>query len=525
MRFDELATLRPLERTNLKMISTALPNNPRLSIESVNCSSDESGQTSSTSSAHHINNNNIVSLTAPAKPESIQPPAPSTSFGVFPPSEPSHQGEIQTSEIGKSSFFSLLSFLSRSFGRLDNSHFLEEFPLNSTRRGVGPQGQSLATRSPQTTTSPYIIISPPSARPKPYHQASRSMNDLSLSIVNTPMRQQQHQLPSYTEVATTGSLTLSRRKSLPNMPPLYDQLRPSSPTSSIFSSSTKFSYLGDESLPAYTNQLFLIAQMPRKMEFTKPGVVSQDRKWKRVWCVLEGTKFGVYKVRDVRSVWEGVIGAGDGSVIAVPETRKEKEQRKEIQFWESRRRKEEQERRFLQEGLGPFSSDDEDEEDLTLCPSSSSTSLGRTPSQSRSSLSSGRPHLHVPFRTRTLATSPSRIFSSTNSASNNNTTNPEKPDSSLLIKEYTLQHAESGLGTDYTKRRNVIRVRMEGEQFLLQAKDVNDVVKWIEALQAAANIALDLDERPMPRGPIFPRRGRGRRVRTRDASEVVVEGA
>jgi hypothetical protein len=49
-----------------------------------------------------------------------------------------------------------------------------------------------------------------------------------------------------------------------------------------------------------------------------------------------------------------------------------------------------------------------------------------------------------------------------------------------LIHKYSLQHAESGLATDYLKRRNVIRVRLEGEQFLLQLPGVEDVVEWIE---------------------------------------------
>ncbi|KAF8903285.1 hypothetical protein CPB84DRAFT_1678165 [Gymnopilus junonius] len=80
-----------------------------------------------------------------------------------------------------------------------------------------------------------------------------------------------------------------------------------------------------------------------------------------------------------------------------------------------------------------------------------------------------------------------------------------EPDEADLIRAYTMQNAESGLGNDYLKRKNVIRVRLEGEQFLLQAKDVDSVIMWIEGLQAATNIALDLDERPMPRGPIFPR--------------------
>ncbi|KAI0029124.1 hypothetical protein K488DRAFT_30567, partial [Vararia minispora EC-137] len=79
------------------------------------------------------------------------------------------------------------------------------------------------------------------------------------------------------------------------------------------------------------------------------------------------------------------------------------------------------------------------------------------------------------------------------------------PEPRDLTRQYTLQHAESGLASDYHKRRNVIRCRMEGEQFLLQAVDVQGVVDWIEGFQAAANIALDLDERPMPRGPLFPR--------------------
>ena len=59
------------------------------------------------------------------------------------------------------------------------------------------------------------------------------------------------------------------------------------------------------------------------------------------------------------------------------------------------------------------------------------------------------------------------------------TTDPE-PDEADLIRQYTMQNAESGLGSDYVKRKNVIRVRLEGEQFLLQAKDIESVIEWIE---------------------------------------------
>lgn len=54
------------------------------------------------------------------------------------------------------------------------------------------------------------------------------------------------------------------------------------------------------------------------------------------------------------------------------------------------------------------------------------------------------------------------------------------PDPGDLVREYTLQNAESGIGNDYSKRKNVIRLRLEGEQFLLQARDVTGVVEWIE---------------------------------------------
>lgn len=80
-----------------------------------------------------------------------------------------------------------------------------------------------------------------------------------------------------------------------------------------------------------------------------------------------------------------------------------------------------------------------------------------------------------------------------------------EPDPGDLIKTYTLQYAECGLGLDYLKRRNVVRVKVEGEQFLVQGKDAIEVVAWIEGIQTGANVALDLDERPMPRGPLFPR--------------------
>lgn len=71
--------------------------------------------------------------------------------------------------------------------------------------------------------------------------------------------------------------------------------------------------------------------------------------------------------------------------------------------------------------------------------------------------------------------------------------------SNQLVKAYSLQNAESGLAADYVKKKNVVRVRLGGEQFLMETGSPKEVVDWIEAFQAATNVALDLDERPMPK--------------------------
>ncbi|PPQ79219.1 hypothetical protein CVT26_000668 [Gymnopilus dilepis] len=77
---------------------------------------------------------------------------------------------------------------------------------------------------------------------------------------------------------------------------------------------------GQEKLPPYTNDIYLRAIMPRKMEFSAPGVQAKDRKWRRVLCVLEGTVFKVYKVPAGKGVsvigewWESKVGAGDVSM-------------------------------------------------------------------------------------------------------------------------------------------------------------------------------------------------------------------
>ncbi|KAL3425226.1 hypothetical protein PVAG01_04507 [Phlyctema vagabunda] len=81
----------------------------------------------------------------------------------------------------------------------------------------------------------------------------------------------------------------------------------------------------------------------------------------------------------------------------------------------------------------------------------------------------------------------------------------------VLVKSYNLQHADVGIAADYLKRPYVIRVRAEGDQFLLSCKRIETFVQWLQSLCAAIDLAPPLDEREIPKDHSVPRSGRVRR--------------
>lgn len=97
------------------------------------------------------------------------------------------------------------------------------------------------------------------------------------------------------------------------------------------------------------------------------------------------------------------------------------------------------------------------------------------PSTSTTSTGSDAKDVHLFNAPRKLS-----VSSSIGSASSQSTSIASHFQQNQLIKVYTLQNAESGLAADYVKRKNVVRVRSEGEQFLLQTDSARDVVDWIE---------------------------------------------
>lgn len=346
---------------------------------------------------------------------------------------------------------------------------------------------------------------PPTPKDRPaalYHQASRSMVDLlsrqrrDLSIIDEETKGKGRATDSVASTAATEMNILSegprvqRRRSLPTFteatePPPYPSLEiPTRPAPRVFPRDEE----GMERLPPYTNDILLSAILPRKVEFTSPGVQSRDRKWRRALCVLEGTAFRVFEppasvvgIGAVGRWWERRVGVGDlTSTAPLPKMTG-------TAFPESQK---------IDRDLDGV----EDPPTVTLSPLRK-PKLHPTGFLHRNNNTSGsssrRQSGEIHREDGRLSASASRLSISSNTAgrpsvsSRKGAASPMSkgsaqheygpcPRKCQALRVYTLQHAESGLASDYIKRRNVIRVRMEGEQFLLQAPSVQAVVEWIE---------------------------------------------
>lgn len=438
------------------------------------------------------------------------------------------------------------------------------------------------------TPTPSLYRAQPSLEvnhvPTLYHAPSHSMIDLSVSRRHSRKKSRdtvQSNVPSVSantvesvESDNTDNLMgrLMRRTSMPTFtsasdPPPYPSFDPRPPKSA-----PPFQFHEDEGrerLPPYSNSLYLSAIMPLKMEFSSPGIQAKDRKWRRVFCELEGTTLRVYKCPPgasgagiIGEWWERRVGVGDlSSGYHAPARKADKSPAP------SSKRRDESPAALSKIAVDqPVASSSSSPPPTPHRPrsesqSSRATNQSTTPSMSRANRRLSSTSFLTPWRNSGPSNGPqsrgrgmsspgtnggmellpvsepsSRRNSVSSSASQETTsrrTSPltpraqsrlsflssrmqlrsgeiQKPGKGDLIRAYTLQHAESGLGNDYLKRKNVIRVRLEGEQFLLQAADVPSVVEWIEGFHAGTNISLDLDHRVMPKGPMFPRRRRRR---------------
>lgn len=409
-------------------------------------------------------------------------------------------------------------------GEVNQYHALDpDAPIPGARLEPKPSLYRVASRS-------MINLGPTRRAERPRHPNSRETVGSNLASVSGHTTETQEESEESETEAVIGRLL--RRTSMPSFhptsdPPPYPTFNPRPRESRVTPSEDE----GRERLPPYSNSLHLIAIMPRKLEFSAPGMQAKDRKWRRVVCELEGTTFRVYKCPPGASGagvlgdwWEKRVGVGNVATPNPPRIRKKEEQferpaklgideplamqqasSRSSMSVSPRQRTESQSSHATQSTmtstprlakrisgasfLSPFrsssatrpeshggeSSRRPESRELELLPVDVQDSRSSLSHESTGRVSPGTRRVSQPPQPR----SASRLAFLPGRPQWRNGDVPKPPQSDLL-RAYTLQHAESGLGNDYLKRKNVIRVRLEGEQFLLQAPDIPAVVEWIE---------------------------------------------
>lgn len=386
--------------------------------------------------------------------------------------------------------------------------------------------------APTSIATPASLATPPlvARRPSLYTQLSQSMVNLStpvdrptvrldspdpLQTVNeadpatTPALDRDWALPPTTPWGVTPS-PLKRRLSAGDAdppPPKYESVRVLGHDGPVPKPREEE---GRENLPPYWCGVHIEGTLARKMEFMLPGVQAKDRGWKKYYFVLHGTALFVYKF-DPSKV---PLRAGEPYLRA----------------------SERESQQFLHVHLAP------DHHRASM--SHSSTSNTPKPMASIRRATVGQ---EAAPRTNVLATAISNARRGTigsHTPTKRELSAGEEKDPALfpppatnrrqssgadsvasstasapiashmpfahnqLLHIYSMCAAESGLAADYKKRLHCVRVRAEGQQFMLQTDTARQCVQWIEAFQAATNVAMDLDTRPMPVQQTLPRRRR-----------------
>lgn len=303
---------------------------------------------------------------------------------------------------------------------------------------VWQTGVAAAQRTPAPSFLSFSLDQPGAAAPGPQSPAPAS-------VVRTPAPAEMPNMaaalaspktpdtPSRSRpqgVATGGGYRLQRTRSMYELrvpPPPYENAygRPGQPAQIVQPREEE----GREGLPEYTCAIHIEGYMPRKMEFTAPGVQARDRTWRKQYFVLHGTSIKIYK-HNLRT--HPIPGEEDWS--AVPVDIAGHDGPPPLHFHEG------------EYGIA------------------------------KDSLTNG--HHRFPMSIDEVkAKAKDRIVSGAGNSAQN-----------VLVRHYSLQNAESGLAADYIKRKHVVRVRAEGEQFLLQAKDDRGVIDLIEVSLDAAEL-------------------------------------
>ncbi|WVQ71626.1 hypothetical protein IAR50_001166 [Cryptococcus sp. DSM 104548] len=314
---------------------------------------------------------------------------------------------------------------------------------------------------------------------------------------------------------------------------------------------------GHEHLPRYWCSVHIEGMLQRKMEFVVEKIQARDRSWKKLYFILHGTALLVYKFDPHRFP----LKANDQSPVPTVDDQDMDEHLHVHPAPERRRRASSASgsavtaRRSSNAAMGGDGGRRGSAESVN---GSNTQRRGSGESSPASSIGIPIPGRRVSESNNLGSGSYRRSSLSivTNAASSGSNVNEEKDanmftggnrrgsisqsngpnlsssqssmttanplsshfQNNALVKQYSLNKTESGLAADYHKRKNVVRVRADGEQFLLQTESARDMVDWVEAFQAATNVAKDLDQRPMPKIITLPRRRRRRNQQAQAAA-------
>lgn len=232
----------------------------------------------------------------------------------------------------------------------------------------------------------------------------------------------------------------------PSKTPSYDTLPPGGcPRFHVYDKD----FLQEE-LPGYKPSAYKIGVCARKLEWYTPHEISPIRSWKNFIVELNSTQINFYLIPSqieptiLNSRFEQSFPMQRGSVP---------------------------------EYLKSFCTTDSDIEFYGLCEQHNIINSGSSPSSSR--------NLSMTLLSRLGGAISKR-----------------------LVRSYSLQHAKIGLASDYTKRSNVLRLRLENEQLLMLFRSPKEMIEWNLGISVGRDLALDLSDREMPRYRTVPRRRR-----------------
>ena len=246
----------------------------------------------------------------------------------------------------------------------------------------------------------------------------------------------------------------------PVLPPNYNLLPPGGCPK--FPLLAPINAVEDNILPPYTPSVYKIGVVCRKIEWLSPYEPSPTRSWKNVIIELNSTQLNFY----------AIPGPVENHVLSFKPSVTPRE------------------RMF----------NDTEEEEMT-CINSGLTSSA---------------DLQFFKYTQRLGLLNSLDDESPNTSSSgfSSLTGKSRSKNKRLLRSYSLQHARLGLATDYKKKPNVLRVRIESEQILLNFSTTQDLIDWHAAFCSGRDVSLDILQRELPRERTLPRRRR-RRSRSR----------